>query len=116
MTSSNLPVVPSEGAKITRGSDGKLDVPNRPIIPFIEGDGIGPDIWAAAVRVFDSAVDKSYGGEKKIAWMEVYAGEIEVLSEAPELPSGSALEMDRNRRRAAFQPVGTRWRTGPWWP
>jgi isocitrate dehydrogenase len=55
--------------------DGKLSVPNNPIIPFIEGDGIGPDIWAASVRVFDAAVEKAYGGEKKIAWKEVYAGE-----------------------------------------
>ena len=59
---------------ITMGPDG-LVVPNDPIIPFIEGDGIGPDIWAAAVRVFDAAVEKAYGGERKIAWKEVLAGE-----------------------------------------
>ena len=62
------------GTKITMGQDG-LRVPNDPIIPFIEGDGIGPDIWAAAVRVFDAAVEKAYGGEKSIAWKEVLAGE-----------------------------------------
>ena len=56
-------------------SNGKLNVPNDPIIPFIEGDGIGADIWAAAVRVFDAAVDKAYGGSKKIVWKEVYAGQ-----------------------------------------
>jgi isocitrate dehydrogenase len=56
-------------------NDGKLNVPNNPIIPFIEGDGIGPDIWAAAVRVFDAAVEKAYGGDRKVEWKEIYAGE-----------------------------------------
>lgn len=55
--------------------NGKLIVPNNPIFPFIEGDGIGPDIWRAAVRVFDAAVEKSYAGERKIEWLEVLAGE-----------------------------------------
>src|SRR3954470_7722285 len=54
---------------------GRLVVPDDPIIPFIEGDGTGPDIWRASVRVLDAAVDKAYGGKRKIAWMEVYAGE-----------------------------------------
>src|SRR5512136_2291304 len=66
--------VPAEGAKITT-KDGKLQVPDRPVIPFIEGDGTGPDIWKAAVRVLDAAVAKAYSGKKKIAGMEVYAGE-----------------------------------------
>lgn len=57
------------------GSDGRLQVPANPIIPFIEGDGTGPDIWKSAVRVFDAAVAKAFGGTKKISWMEVYAGE-----------------------------------------
>ena len=65
---------PAEGAKVSL-SDGKLQVPDNPVIPFIEGDGIGVDIWAAAVRVLDGAVAKAYGGRKKISWMEVYAGE-----------------------------------------
>jgi len=65
---------PAGGAKITI-SGGKLTVPNNPIIPFIEGDGTGPDIWAASVRVLDAAVAKAYGGEKKIHWLEVFAGE-----------------------------------------
>jgi isocitrate dehydrogenase len=56
------------------GPDG-LQVPDDPVIPFIEGDGTGPDIWAASVRVFDAAVDKAYGGERKVAWKEVLAGE-----------------------------------------
>ena len=62
------------GEKITLGPDGPV-VPDNPIIPFIEGDGIGPDIWAAAVRVFDASVEKAYGGERTIEWLEVLAGE-----------------------------------------
>jgi isocitrate dehydrogenase len=62
------------GGKITI-ADGKLNVPNNPIIPFIRGDGTGPDIWAASVRVMDAAVEKAYSGQRKIAWMEVFAGE-----------------------------------------
>jgi len=65
---------PAGGAKITI-SGGKLNVPHNPIIPFIEGDGTGPDIWAASVRVLDAAVAKAYGGARKIHWLEVYAGE-----------------------------------------
>lgn len=65
---------PSQGAKITI-SNGKLVVPDNPIIPFIEGDGTGPDIWRASVRVLDAAVEKAYGGKRKIHWMEIYAGE-----------------------------------------
>ena len=67
-------VVPTNGQKITI-TNGKLNVPDTPIIPFIEGDGTGPDIWRASVRVMDAAVQKAYNGKKKIAWMEVYAGE-----------------------------------------
>src|SRR5271154_1770085 len=67
--------VPSDGAKITLKSDHTLNVPDRPIIPFIEGDGTGRDIWRASQYVFDHAVQKLYGGKRKIAWMEVYAGE-----------------------------------------
>jgi len=66
--------VPEGGAKISV-KDGKLNVPANPIIPFIEGDGTGRDIWRASVRVFDAAVEKAYGGKRKIHWMEVYAGE-----------------------------------------
>ena len=56
-------------------ANGKLEVPHQPIIPFIRGDGTGPDIWASSVRVMDAAVEKAYGGQRKIAWMEVFAGE-----------------------------------------
>src|SRR5436190_11788308 len=66
-------VAPPAGEKITRTD--KLNVPDQPIIPFIRGDGTGPDIWAASVRVFDAAVEKAYGGKKKIAWFEVFAGQ-----------------------------------------
>jgi isocitrate dehydrogenase len=66
---------PTSGQPITMSSDGTLQVPNNPIIPFIEGDGTGRDIWRASVRVLDAAVEKAYKGEKKIAWWEVYAGE-----------------------------------------
>jgi len=66
--------VPTAGKKIIM-QDGKLQVPDNPILPFIEGDGTGRDIWKASVRVFDAAVEKSYGGKRKVHWMEVYAGE-----------------------------------------
>ncbi len=67
-------LTPPQGDRITLDK-GNLKVPNRPVIPFIEGDGIGPDIWAAAQRVFDAAVKKAYGGEKEIIWFEIFAGE-----------------------------------------
>ncbi len=67
--------VPAEGEKITMGDDGKLHVPDMPIVAFIEGDGTGPDIWRAAKRILDAAVEKAYGGSRRIAWMEVFAGE-----------------------------------------
>ncbi len=63
------------GQKIEYTADGRLIVPDFPIIPYIEGDGVGPDIWRASVRVFDAAVEKCYGGKRKICWLEVYAGE-----------------------------------------
>jgi len=65
---------PADGAKITI-RDGRLNVPDNPIVPFIEGDGTGPDIWRASVRVMDAAVAKAYAGKRRIRWMEVYAGE-----------------------------------------
>jgi isocitrate dehydrogenase len=72
---SHAPPPPPDGQRITRGADGHLIVPDVPIVPFIEGDGTGPDIWAASVRVFDAAVEKAYGGARRIAWMEVLAGQ-----------------------------------------
>ncbi len=67
-------LTPPQGDRITI-SGGDLHVPDVPVIPFIEGDGIGPDIWAASVRVFDAAVEKAYGSTRRIAWFEVFAGE-----------------------------------------
>jgi isocitrate dehydrogenase len=67
-------VTPPAGGKISI-TNGKLAVPENPILPFIRGDGTGPDIWAASVRVFDAAVQKAYGGKRKISWFEVFAGE-----------------------------------------
>ena len=67
-------VTPPAGGKISIQA-GKLNVPENPILPFIRGDGTGPDIWAASVRVFDAAVAKAYGGKRKISWFEVFAGE-----------------------------------------
>src|SRR5580698_9265800 len=66
--------IPDGGEKITI-ADRKLRVPDHPIIPFIEGDGTGPDIWRASVRVFDAAVSKAYGRKRKIVWKEVLAGQ-----------------------------------------
>ena len=67
-------VTPPAGGKITTAA-GQLKVPDNPVIPFIRGDGTGPDIWASSVRVFDAAVQKAYGGKRKISWFEVFAGE-----------------------------------------
>jgi isocitrate dehydrogenase len=79
---------PREGERITIGGDGRWQVPDHPIIPFIEGDGTGPDIWRASQIVFDAAVEKAYGGRRRIVWMEVYAGEkaLKVYGESQWLP------------------------------
>src|SRR3972149_4235022 len=65
---------PITGTAISR-KNGQLIVPDDPIVPFIEGDGTGPDIWRASVRVFDAAVQRAYGGKRRLAWFEVLAGE-----------------------------------------
>ena len=67
--------VPAGGQKITVNADFSLNVPDQPIIPFIEGDGTGADITPVMLKVVDAAVEKSYGGKRKIHWMEIYAGE-----------------------------------------
>ena len=81
-------VEPENGSKITVDKSGKLNIPDNPIIPFIEGDGIGSDITPAMIQVVDSAVEKSYGGKRKIEWMEIYCGEksTEVYGEDNWLP------------------------------
>ena len=75
MTTTRKLTAPREGHRITRDASGRIQVPDDPIIPFIEGDGTGPDIWAASVRVFDAAVARAYGGQRRIVWHEIYAGE-----------------------------------------
>tara|TARA_B000000437_G_scaffold186740_1_gene143826 strand:+ start:222 stop:1469 length:1248 start_codon:yes stop_codon:yes gene_type:complete len=70
----NKTILPSNGEKV-KMIDNKLSVPDNPIVPFIEGDGIGADIWKSSVKVFDAAIEKAYSGSKKIHWMEIYAGE-----------------------------------------
>src|SRR6059036_3927342 len=80
-------VTPPPGGKISIAG-GKLNVPDDPIIPFIRGDGTGPDIWAASQRVFDAAVQKAYGGKKRIEWFEIFGGDLanEVYEEPVWLP------------------------------
>src|SRR4026209_2317955 len=79
---------PTEGTAITR-KDGRLIVPDDPIIPFIEGDGTGRDIWRASVRVFDAAVKKAYGGARKVEWKPVLAGEVAFQQTGEWLPKGT---------------------------
>ena len=74
MATYTFATVPTTGERITY-ENGVLGVPNNPIIPYVEGDGTGPDIWRASVRVFDAAIEKAFGGERRVSWMEVFAGE-----------------------------------------
>ena len=101
-------VAPLQGEKITVNSDGSLSVPSNPIIPFIEGDGTGPDIWAASVKVLDAAVQKAYNGERRIEWFEVFAGEKSnvVYGENTWLPEDT-LEAIRNYVVAIKGPLTT---------
>ncbi|MEM9620413.1 MAG: isocitrate/isopropylmalate family dehydrogenase, partial [Pseudomonadota bacterium] len=87
--------VPADGEKITVNDDNSLNIPNNPIIPFIEGDGIGVDITPVMIDVVDAAVEKAYGGERKIAWMEIYSGEksLEVYGEDEWLPEETLTAM-----------------------
>ena len=97
---------PKNGTAITQGTDGKLVVPDDPIIPFIEGDGIGPDIWSATQTVLDAAVDKAYGGKRRIEWFEVYAGEKAQKRFKEWLPEDT-LEAMRTYRVAIKGPLTT---------
>ena len=99
-------VPPTEGTAITRGSDGALVVPDDPIIPFIEGDGIGRDIWRASVRVFDAAVKKAFDGRKRVVWFEVLAGEKARERTGEWLPADT-LEAARAYRVAIKGPLTT---------
>ncbi len=96
---------PTEGSSITR-SDGRLVVPAVPIIPFIQGDGTGPDIWNASVRVFDAAVKKAFAGQRRIAWLEVLAGQKAKDSTGQWLPA-ETLEAVRAYRVAIKGPLTT---------
>jgi len=108
--------VPGDGKKITLAPIHKLNVPDQPIIPFIEGDGTGPDIWRASQYVFDNAVKKVYGGKRKIAWMEVFAGEKpfkdwkEWLPDETVEPSASSWSgsRDRSQLRLRRNPLAQR--------
>ena len=95
----------SDAQKI-RMDNGQLHVPDQPIIPFIEGDGIGPDIWKASVHVFDSAVEKAYGSSKSIEWLEVLAGEKAFNATAEWLPQ-KTLDTIRNHMVAIKGPLTT---------
>lgn len=99
---------PVDGNRITANPDGSLIVPDQPIIPFIEGDGIGPDITAASMHIWNTAIQKAYGGKRRIAWMEVYAGEksCEVYGEGVWLPD-ETLEAISEHRIAIKGPLTT---------
>ncbi|MEO6454746.1 MAG: NADP-dependent isocitrate dehydrogenase [Ginsengibacter sp.] len=92
--------------KIIMGIDGKLNVPDNPTIPFIEGDGIGPDIWKASVRVFDAAINKAYAGKKKIEWMEVLAGE-KAFNQTGEWMPGATMDAFREYLLSIKGPLTT---------
>ncbi|MCE1680740.1 NADP-dependent isocitrate dehydrogenase, partial [Enterobacter hormaechei] len=101
-------VVPAEGKKITIDAKGKLNVPNNPIIPYIEGDGIGVDVTPVMLKVVDAAVQKAYSGERKIAWMEIYTGEksTHVYGKDVWLPD-ETLDLIRDYRVAIKGPLTT---------
>ena len=100
---------PTEGAAITRRG-GELVVPDAPIVPFIEGDGTGPDIWKASVRVFDAAVAKAFGGKKKIVWFEVPAGEKAKAQYGEWLPN----DADETYIKSLMSPVYERGKMANW--
>jgi isocitrate dehydrogenase len=109
MASYRYATVPREGERIGY-SGGALEVPPNPIIPFIEGDGTGPDIWRASVRVFDAAVDRAYGGERKVHWMKVFAGEESFAEHNDWLPQETVDALQEFRvsiKGPLTTPVGT---------
>jgi isocitrate dehydrogenase len=105
MATYRFSTVPAAGERIVY-ANGTLTVPNQPIIPFIEGDGTGPDIWRASVRVFDAAVAKAFGGQKKIHWMEIFAGEKSFTQHGTWLPD-ETLEAVKEFRVAIKGPLTT---------
>ena len=106
MTSYNGLPVPVDGAKITIDSNGNLNVPNNPIIPFIEGDGTGRDIWKASCRVFDAAVAKAYQGARRVVWYEIFAGE-KAYTKFGEWLTNDSLEAIKEFRVAIKGPLTT---------
>jgi isocitrate dehydrogenase len=104
-SSYNGRAVPGEGKAIGYGS-GELQAPDRPIIPFIEGDGTGRDIWKAARRVFDAAVEQAYGGKRRVAWFEVFAGE-KAFNEFKEWLPTDTVDAIRDFRVAIKGPLTT---------
>jgi isocitrate dehydrogenase len=105
MPTSSSRKTPADGTPLTR-KNGQLVVPDDPIVPFIEGDGTGPDIWRASVRVFDAAVKKSYGGRRRLAWFEVLAGE-RAKNETGEWLPGDTLEAVKTYKVAIKGPLTT---------
>ncbi|APJ02493.1 isocitrate dehydrogenase (NADP(+)) [Silvanigrella aquatica] len=101
-----LITVPQGGSHIKADANGKVEVPDNPIIPYIEGDGTGPDIWKASQMVFDAAVQKAYGGKKKIHWMEVPAGEKSFNSNGNWLPD-ETIDAIKEYRVAIKGPLTT---------
>jgi isocitrate dehydrogenase len=99
------PVPPAEGKPITY-ENGQLRVPDTPVVPFIEGDGTGPDIWRASQPVLDAAVEKAYGGKKRIAWMQVWAGEASFKATGEWLPT-ETLDLFRKYRVGIKGPLTT---------
>jgi isocitrate dehydrogenase len=99
-------ITPPEGGEPIQLSKDRLIVPDRPILPFIMGDGIGPDIWKAAVNVFDAAVEKAYGGQRKVVWFEIFAGERAKSKYGSILPTDT-LEAIRTFRVAIKGPLTT---------
>src|SRR6201996_5087722 len=104
-TSYNGISVPADG-KAIEYANGKFTIPDNPIIPFIEGDGIGRDIWKASQRIFDAAVEKAYGGKRKVAWFEVLAGE-KAFNETKEWLPNDTVEAIRDFRIAIKGPLTT---------
>src|SRR5215467_3128000 len=105
MASFNGVPIPTGGEKIEY-RNGKYQVPDRPIIPFIEGDGTGRDIWKASVRVFDAAVEKAYSGKRRVVWYEVFAGEKAMARFQTWLPEDSVTAI-REFRVAIKGPLTT---------
>jgi isocitrate dehydrogenase len=97
---------PASGTKITKNADGTFRVPNDPVIPFIEGDGTGPDIWAASRSVFDAAVKIAYGGERRVHWYEIFAGEKAFQKYGQWLPAAT-LDAIKEYRVAIKGPLTT---------